>query len=85
MNRNLANSMSALAATAAVLVVALMVAVPTGSTADADDQILASVVATDPVVHRSADKFTPSGASAGDSGQLMRTFAMPYFSFVPRG
>ena len=85
MNRNLANSMSALAATAAVLVVALMVAVPARSTTDSAGQILATAVAPNPVADLSTQESGPARATGGGAGQLTRTLAMPYFSFVPRG
>ncbi len=85
MNRNLANSMSALAATAAVLVVALMFAAPAGPTTSAAGRNLATADLPDPGLDVSAQESTPARATGGGSGQLSRTLAMPYFSFVPRG
>lgn len=86
MYRKLTNSLSALIVTGAVLVVTVVFGLNPLSPEPAMDPVLATADGPAPVADDAA--IAPSSASHGTgsgTGQLIRTLAMPYFSFVPRG
>lgn len=82
MNRKLTNSLSALAATGAVLVATVVFGLTPLSPDRSIDPFLAA--ADGPGSDDSATPPSPVSRANG-TGQLTRTLAMPYFSFVPRG
>lgn len=97
MNRKLRHSISALSASAAVLAIALMVAVPASApdlsadtTGAAGALVRAATVsagAAAPARAVGAGRVMDAGDTAPrkDSRRRRQTLVMPYFSFLPRG
>ena len=94
MNRKLHNTLSALTASGALLVVSLIVAAPVPGQADthAAASLAAELGAAGTLAHAlgSAAETLESGTAdesrpAGASTPKRQTLVMPFFSFLPRG